>query len=165
MLGHRTIATAACAAALAGAFTGCSSGDRADGTQAARLGHQRLAALQGALTEHQQVTVPWQATSESYPAAGCDKGEERWFGVATLTVHAFHGDLDAAAVDVLGSLAHAGWTGGLVIGDQHPEAAAVLDTVRKGTDPARLRLTVTVEPADHAWHYVVNMSSSCGKRG
>ncbi|MGY2875973.1 hypothetical protein ACVW00_003163 [Marmoricola sp. URHA0025 HA25] len=163
MLGYR-LGAAVLTAAVAGTLGGCSSHDGLTIGQAADLGSKRLDALESTLVGHDEPTVAWHAATGTTPKSGCAKGEERWTGVATVTVRARNDDGDSASTEVVGRLAGGGWDPGLQAGDLDDDPATAIPAVRVGKDPAGLVLTVTVERVQGAWHYVVAMTSACASR-
>ena len=163
MLGSRLTA-AAIAATLAGALAGCSSDGDLTVARATDLGTKKLAALESTLVANDEPTVAWHASSGSTPKAGCAKGEERWTGVATVTVRARSTDGDSASTEVVGRLGGAGWDPGLQAGDLDTDPAAAIPAVPRGSNPAGLDLTVTIERSQGAWHYVATMTSDCASR-
>jgi hypothetical protein len=52
----------------------------------------------------------------------------------------------------------------LPAGDLDDDPAVAIPAEPEGDNPAGLALTVTVERAERAWHYVVDMSSACATR-
>ena len=132
--------------------------------QAAGLGSKQLDALEQALTANEQATVACHASTSTTPMAGCSKDQERWTGVATVTLRARNDDGDSASTRVVGVLDGAGWDPGLQAGDLDNDPAATIPAVLKGKNSAGLDLAVTVERATGAWHYVVTMSSACASR-
>ena len=165
MLGRRRRAVVLGAAVLATALAGCRSDDGLTVAQASRSGTERLDALSTALVGHEQVTVPWHASSTTTAGAGCGKGEQRWVGLGTVTVRAASADGDSPPTRLVAVLDDAGWQAGSNAGDLDQEPATVVPAAPKADDPAGLRLTVTIERAADAWHYVVDLTSACAATG
>ena len=164
MLGNRRLAAAAGTALLTASLAGCSSGGGPTIAQATRAGAAHLDALSTALVEHEQVTVPWHASSTTSAGVGCATGEQRWIGVGTVTVKAANSDGDSPPTRLVAVLQNAGWEAGASAGDLDQDPATMVPAVLRGRNPDGFRLDVTIERAADAWHYVVAASSGCAAK-